>query len=46
MELEMQVEFNGFNDRLSTFELWKGKKTGNLNDDEKNFSGKFKVYFL
>lgn len=43
MELEMQPEFDGFNDRLSTFDLWKGKKTGDPNIDEKKFSGKFKV---
>ncbi|XP_043285592.1 otoferlin-like [Venturia canescens] len=42
MELEMQPEFDGFNDRLTTFELWRGKRTGDPDADDKNFSGRFK----
>lgn len=43
MELEMQPEFDRFNDRLTSFELWKGKRTGDPDGDEKNFAGRFKV---
>lgn len=39
----MVPEFEGFEDRLTTFQLLKGKKTGNLIDDEKNKVGLFKV---
>ncbi|KAK2580950.1 hypothetical protein KPH14_006016 [Odynerus spinipes] len=41
-ELEKQPEFDGFQDRLSTFELWKGKRTENLENDAHGLAGKFK----
>lgn len=46
MELELQPEFHGFQDRLTTFELSRGKKTGDPDYDEKNYCGKFKVTYL
>ncbi|ELU18290.1 hypothetical protein CAPTEDRAFT_185772, partial [Capitella teleta] len=41
-ELEMQPEFNGFKEWLHTFELMRGKKTGDAEDDESRVVGKFK----
>ncbi|XP_046143744.1 otoferlin-like [Osmia bicornis bicornis] len=41
-ELEMQPEFAGFQDRLRTFELWRGKKSGDPAYDRDNYVGKFK----
>lgn len=46
MELEMQPEFRGFQDRLTTFELTRGKVTGEPENNYKNCSGKFKVIFF
>ncbi|XP_048510270.1 otoferlin-like [Athalia rosae] len=42
-ELEMVPEFEGFEDRFTTFQLSKGKATGNPIEDEKNNVGVFKV---
>lgn len=42
-ELENQPQFSGFQDRFKTFELYKGKKTGDPFCDEDNYAGKFKV---
>ena len=42
-ELESQPEFNGFKDWLHTFELYRGKNTGNELTDEGRIVGKFKV---
>ncbi|XP_057330739.1 otoferlin-like [Microplitis mediator] len=42
MELEMLQEFNGFQDKLTVFELSRGKDTGCSEHDKKNISGKFK----
>lgn len=39
----MQEEFGGFQDRLTTFKLWKGRKTEDFNNDPEGFMGKFKV---
>ncbi|XP_024943161.1 otoferlin [Cephus cinctus] len=41
-ELEMQPEFRSFQDRLTSFELLRGKRTGDPKRDEKNIVGKFK----
>ncbi|KAI4482752.1 hypothetical protein M0804_008605 [Polistes exclamans] len=41
-ELETQPEFDGFQDRLTTFELWKGKRIENLDDGIEGLVGKFK----
>ncbi|EZA54735.1 Otoferlin [Ooceraea biroi] len=41
-ELEMQPQFKGFQDQLSTFELWRGKKSENADLDGDNYAGKFK----
>lgn len=43
-ELEAQPEFNGFKEWLHTFELYRGKKTGDAEDDESRVVGKFKVF--
>ncbi|XP_033208643.1 otoferlin-like [Belonocnema kinseyi] len=43
-ELEMQPQFSGFQDRLRTFELWRGKKSGDPTFDDKNYAGKFKGF--
>lgn len=43
MELEMQPEFERFQEKLTTFELSRGKDTGCSEHDKKNISGKFKV---
>ncbi|CAH1775865.1 unnamed protein product, partial [Owenia fusiformis] len=47
-DLESQPEFNGFREWLHQFELYRGKKTGNLEDDESRvvglFKGSLKVY--
>nr|XP_012151304.1 PREDICTED: otoferlin-like [Megachile rotundata] len=45
-ELEMQPEFAGFQDRLRTFELWRGKKTGDPAYDRDNYVGKFKGHIV
>ncbi|XP_015125981.1 otoferlin [Diachasma alloeum] len=42
MELELQPEFHEFQDRLMTFELSRGKRTGDPDYDQRNYSGKFK----
>lgn len=39
----MVPEFDGFEDRLTSFQLLKGKNTGNPITDEKNKVGTFKV---
>jgi len=41
-ELEMQPQFEGFQDRLGTFELWRGRKSRN-SDHGHNYVGTFKV---
>ncbi|KAL6424890.1 hypothetical protein ACFW04_010045 [Cataglyphis niger] len=41
-ELEMQPQFEEFQDRLSTFELWRGKKGEDHYHTEDNYVGKFK----
>ncbi|XP_072763326.1 LOW QUALITY PROTEIN: otoferlin, partial [Anoplolepis gracilipes] len=41
-ELEMQSQFEGFQDRLTTFELWRGGKGENHYRVEDNLAGKFK----
>ncbi|CAL7940390.1 unnamed protein product [Xylocopa violacea] len=41
-ELETQPEFAGFQDRLRTFELWKGRKSEDSGYDTDNYVGKFK----
>ncbi|XP_053997924.1 otoferlin-like [Hylaeus anthracinus] len=41
-ELELQPQFAGFQDRLRTFELWKGRKAENPDYDSENYVGKFK----
>ncbi|XP_067216226.1 otoferlin-like isoform X2 [Linepithema humile] len=41
-ELEMQPQFEGFRDRLDTFELWRGKKGMRLDQAGDNYAGKFK----
>jgi hypothetical protein len=47
-ELEMQQEYNGFKEWLQTFELYRGKKTGDDLEDESRvvgtFKGSIKVY--
>ena len=42
-ELESVAEFNGFREWLHTFELFRGKKTGDAEDDDGRIVGKFKV---
>ena len=42
-ELENIVDFNGFNDWLHSFPLYRGKKTSDDDDDEHRIVGKFKV---
>ncbi|XP_011877854.1 PREDICTED: otoferlin-like [Vollenhovia emeryi] len=42
-ELEVQPQFEGFQDRLRTFELWRGRKGGNPEHGD-NYAGKFKGY--
>ena len=42
-ELEAQPEFRGFSEWLHTFDLTRGKKTGESDDDESRTVGKFKV---
>jgi len=39
----MQPQFEGFQDRLRTFELWRGRKGGNPEHAGDNYAGKFKV---
>ncbi|KAK9306192.1 hypothetical protein QLX08_003081 [Tetragonisca angustula] len=41
-ELEMQPQFAGFQDRLRTFELWKGRKSEDPDHYIDNYVGKFK----
>ncbi|CAH1179264.1 unnamed protein product [Phaedon cochleariae] len=49
-ELENQPEFKGFSDILTSFDLYKGKKTGDETLDEENitatFKGSVKIYRL
>lgn len=42
-ELEAVPEFNEFKDWLHTFELYRGKKTGDDSEDESRVVGAFKV---
>lgn len=42
-ELESQSEFTGFSEWLSSFDLYRGKKTGDDNEDENRIVGTFKV---
>ena len=42
-DLESVSDFNGFKEWLHTFELTRGKKTGDIEDDESRVVGKFKV---
>ena len=42
-ELEEVEEFDGFNDFMKTFVLLRGKKTEDEDDEQRRFSGKFKV---
>jgi len=42
-ELESQMEFNNFKEWLQTFELYRGKKSGDGDDDASRVVGKFKV---
>lgn len=42
-ELESQNEYNGFKEWLLTFDLYRGKKTGDELEDESRVVGKFKV---
>jgi len=39
----MQQEYNGFKEWLQTFELYRGKKTGDDLEDESRVVGTFKV---
>ncbi|XP_047105001.1 otoferlin-like [Schistocerca piceifrons] len=41
-ELEMQPEYNGFKEWLLTFDLYRGKKTGDDTEDESRVVGTFK----
>ncbi|CAK9828332.1 Fer-1-like protein 6 [Anthophora retusa] len=41
-ELEMQSQFAGFQDRLRTFELWRGRKSEDPDFDRDRYVGKFK----
>ncbi|XP_074640585.1 otoferlin-like isoform X2 [Tubulanus polymorphus] len=41
-ELEAQNDFNGFKEWLHTFDLYRGKKTGDELDDESRVVGRFK----
>lgn len=43
MELEKVPEFGGFQELLHTFDLLKGKKTNDEEEDSARISGKFKV---
>ena len=37
------ADFNGFKEWLHTFELYRGKRTGDAEDDDSRVVGKFKV---
>lgn len=39
----MQPEFYKFQDKLKTFTFSRGKMTGDIDHDAKNYTGKFKV---
>ncbi|XP_071649969.1 otoferlin [Temnothorax longispinosus] len=43
-ELETQPQFEGFQDRLRTFELWRGRKGEITEHAGDNYAGKFKGY--
>lgn len=45
-ELESIPEFDGFKEWLHTFELYRGKKTGDDSEDESRIVGAFKVNCL
>ena len=45
-ELENVDGFSGFNDFICCFNLLRGKKTDDEDDDVRRFSGKFKVSFI
>lgn len=40
---ELEAEYSGFREWLHTFELYRGKKTGDDVEDETRVVGKFKV---
>ena len=42
-ELEFLADYNGFNDWLHSFPLYRGKKTSEDDDDDHRIVGKFKV---
>lgn len=42
-ELEFLPDYNGFNDWLNAFALYRGKKTSEDDDDDHRIVGKFKV---
>ena len=44
-ELEQVREFGGFKDWAHTFDLMRGKKDEDDDDDYSRIAGKFKVYF-
>ena len=44
-ELEGEPEYGGFTQWLHTFDLYRGKKTGDDLEDETRVVGKFKVFF-
>lgn len=39
-------EFNGFNDWLNAFPLYRGKKSSEDDDDDHRIVGKFKVWMI
>lgn len=45
-ELENIPGFNAFTDFMQSFNLLRGKKTDDEDDEVRRFSGKFKVTFL
>lgn len=45
-ELENQPEYNGFKEWLLSFDLYRGKKTGDDSEDENRVVGTFKVSVL
>ena len=44
--LEDVEEFGGFNDFMASFNLLRGKKTEDEDDEERRYSGTFKVIFI
>lgn len=45
-ELEAVPEYDGFKEWLHSFDLYRGKKTGDDNEDENRVVGTFKVIFI